>query len=147
MTLSADVAAEVSRLFHVEKWKTGTIARHVRVHHRQVRRIVGITKPSVPRPGWDKLLTPFHPFILETLQRYPELCATRITDMLRERGSVGSERSVRRYVKPLRPLPSAQPFLEIETLPGEQAQVDWAHVGHSPYVRGRGGRIGFVCGR
>jgi hypothetical protein len=36
---------------------------------------------------------------------------------------------VRRYVKTARPKPRAEAFLRVETLPGEQAQVDWAHVG------------------
>jgi len=129
MSVSAELTAEVHRLFSVEKWKIGTIARHLRVHHRQVRRIVGLTPPPSPRAGWDTLLAPFQAFITETLQRYPLLCSTRITDMLRERGYQGSERSVRRYVGQLRPSRKVQAFLEIETLPGEQAQVDWAHVG------------------
>ena len=129
MTLSPSVAAEVHRLFHVEKWKVGTIARHLHVHHRSVRRAAGLTLPPQPRPKWNARLAPFEPFIAETLQRYPQLCASRMTDMLKERGYTGSDRSVRRYVKPLRPSKRVLPFLEIETLPGEQAQVDWAHVG------------------
>ena len=55
--------------------------------------------------------------------------------MLRERGYEGSVVTLRRYVRKTRPRPKTEAFLRLETLPGEQAQVDWAHVGKMP-VRG-----------
>lgn len=129
MKLPAELVAEIQRLYAVESWKVGTIARLKHVHHRRVSRIVGRTPPPPPRRKWDLLLTPYHAFIVETLRQYPTLCATRLYDMLRERGYGGSANTVRRYVKPLRPRKIPEAFLLIETLPGEQAQVDWAHVG------------------
>lgn len=129
MNLPPDLVAEIQRLYGVEGWKVGTIARLMHVHHRRVTRILGLRPPPEPRRKWDQLLTAYHAFIVETLRQYPTLCATRLYDMLRERGYGGSATTVRRYVRPLRPRKIPEAFLQIETLPGEQAQVDWAHVG------------------
>src|ERR1700683_4801703 len=49
--------------------------------------------------------------------------------MIRDRGYSGSVVQLRRTVARLRP-PSREPFLQLHTFPGEQAQVDWAHFGH-----------------
>ncbi len=81
------------------------------------------------------MLEPFASWVDETLARYPRLVATRLYDMLRERGYEGSVRTLRRYVREARPRPKTEAFLRLQTLPGEQAQVDWAHVGQIP-VRG-----------
>lgn len=56
----------------------------------------------------------------------PRLRATRLYDMLVERGYEGSVRTVRRHVRRVRPAPKSEVFLRIEALIAEQAQVDWA---------------------
>lgn len=74
--------------------------------------------------------------MLETLQRYPSLVATRIYDMVVDRGYTGSLRTLRRFVLPHRPAVPREVYVRIETLAGEQSQIDWAHVGH---IRVKGG--------
>jgi transposase len=130
MTISLAQEAEIRRLFFAEHWKRGTIVAQLGVHSETVARVLGPhgPKPGTPRPD-ARVLEPYHGFIDETLQRYPRLRSTRLHDMLRERGYRGSLRTVRRYVKVHRPSPRSEVFVRIETLPGEQAQVDWAHVG------------------
>src|SRR6202161_477105 len=49
--------------------------------------------------------------------------------MIRDRGYSGSVVQLRRTVARLRPQ-SREPFLQLQTFAGEQAQVDWAHFGH-----------------
>ena len=49
--------------------------------------------------------------------------------MIRDRGYTGSVVQLRRTVARLRPQ-IREPFLQLHTFPGEQAQVDWAHFGH-----------------
>jgi transposase len=49
--------------------------------------------------------------------------------MVRQRGYPGGPDHFRRVVARLRPRPPAEAFLRLRTLPGEQAQVDWAHFG------------------
>jgi transposase len=49
--------------------------------------------------------------------------------MVRERGFPGSEVQVRRYVRTVRPLARGEAYLRLDTLPGEQGQVDWGNFG------------------
>lgn len=138
MTVSPTVAAEIRRLYHAEHWKRGTIAAQLGVHFDTVVRVLGSFGPKAGTPRPDaRVLEPYVPFVDETLGRHPKLVATRIFDMLRERGYTGSLRSLRRYVRTARPAPKSEVFLRVETLPGEQAQVDWAHVGSLAVQGGR----------
>lgn len=146
MTISADKAAEIRRLFFAEHWKRGTIAEQLGVHFDVVVRVLG---PHGPRPGTPRpearVLQPYESFIDQTLERYPRLRATRIHDMLRERSYTGSLRTVRRYVRLHRPTPRSEVFVRVETFPGEQAQIDWAHVGTLPVPGGRRALWAFVA--
>lgn len=129
MTIPADKEAEIRRLYFAEHWKRGTIAAQLGVHPDVVKRVLGRfgPKPGTPRPS-SLLLDPYRQFIDETLAQYPRLVATRLFDMLRARGYEGSLRTVRRYVRKARPRPR-RAYLDLQTLPGEVAEVDWAHVG------------------
>jgi transposase len=49
--------------------------------------------------------------------------------MLHERGYPGSVKTLQRYVKIVRPPASREAYLALDTMPGEQSQVDWAHFG------------------
>ena len=130
MTITLEVAAEVRRLYFGEHWKRGTIAAQLGLHADTVERAIGRIgpAPATTRPD-ARVLDPYIGFIDETLTRYPRLVSTRIYDMIKERGYVGAIRTLRRYVLTARPQPKSEAFVRIETLPGEQAQVDWAHVG------------------
>lgn len=128
MSLPPDRVAEIVRLHYVEHWPVGTIAAQLGVHRDAVRRAVGLDLPrsqDVPRP---RLIEPYRAFIDETLTRYPTLRATRLHDMLVERGFRGAARTVRTYVAEVRPRRRREVYLHTEPLPGEQAQVDWAYV-------------------
>jgi len=121
--------AEIRRLFFAEHWKKGTISTQLGVHHDVVERAIGSLGPEPaagPRPS---ILDPYKPLVRETLEQYPKLRSTRLYDMLCERGYRGSARTLRRYVSAVRPSPKREAFLRTETLPGEQAQVDWGQVG------------------
>ena len=70
-------------------------------------------------------------FIAETLAKYPTLRASRLYTMVRERGYPGAPDHFRAIVARLRPRPAGEAYLRLRTLPGEQAQVDWAHFGQA----------------
>jgi transposase len=128
--IDRDLEAEIRRLFFAEHWKKGTIATQHGVHPDVVDRAIGPLGPEpASRPPRPSVLDPYKPFIEETLDRYPKLVATRINDMLVERGYSGSQRTVTRYLRDVRPAPKSEVFLRTERLPGEQSQVDWGHVG------------------
>ena len=143
MTVDREIEMEIRRLFFAEHWKRGTIAAQLSVHGDVVERVIGPLGPrpasAEPRPS---LLDPYRGFVIETLQRYPRLCATRIYDMIVERGYTGSLRTLRRFVLAHRPEPAREVYVRLETLPGEQSQVDWAHVGH---IRVQGGVRALYC--
>jgi transposase len=130
MTAPLRTAAEVRRLYFAEHWKRGTIASQLGIHPDVVERILGTFGPKVGTPRTvTPVLSMYHAFIDETLERYPKLVATRVYDMIRARGYEGGMRTLRYYIKRNRPSPKGEAVLRMETLPGEQAQVDWAHVG------------------
>lgn len=120
---------QILRLHFVEGWSVGTIARQVGVHHTTVRRALesaGIAPKLAVRPS---IADPYLPFISETLQRWPTLPSSRLFQMVVQRGYTGSEGHFRRIAARLRPRRPAEAFQRLTTLPGEEAQVDWAHCG------------------
>ncbi len=130
MTISKEQEAQILRLHHVEKWRVGTIARQLGLHHATVDRVLSQAGlPKTERPHRAALIDPFVPFITETLTQYPTLTASRLYAMVRERGYRGGPDHFRHLVAHYRPRPQPEAYLRLKTLPGEQAQVDWAHFG------------------
>jgi transposase len=76
----------------------------------------------------SSMLDPYLGFIRQTLEAHPRLCATRLEQMLRDRGYRGSVEHLRRVVARLRPQ-QQEAFLRLQVFAGEQAQVDWASFG------------------
>ncbi|PCC67217.1 IS21 family transposase [Nannocystis exedens] len=128
MTTSALTRANVLRLFHAEGWRIGTIAAQLGLHHGTVRRILQHNGVKLPAPKRRTKVDPYRAFIRETLEKYPKLRATRILQMVRTRGYTGQISRLREVVRELRPR-RAEAYLRLATLPGEQAQVDWADFG------------------
>lgn len=128
MSVSPEKEAEIRRLYYVEHFKVHTICTAVSVHHDVVARVLGLTTRKKPMPR-ATLMDPYKGFIAAQLGRYNDLRSTRLYDMLVERGYKGSPRAVRAYVQTARPKAVPQAFLHCNPLCGEQAQVDWGHVG------------------
>lgn len=124
-----DLEAEIVRLHHAEHWRVGTIATQLGVHADVVRRVLGIGQPPAANVERARMIDPYRAFVAETLERYPRLRATRLWDMLRERGYKGAVRTLREYVAEVRPQPRREVYLRTELLVGEQSQIDWAYVG------------------
>ncbi len=131
MTLPLELVARIRRLHFAEHWKVGTIATELRVHHDAVERALGLNARGgmVVRRALPTLLDEYKPFIRETLEKHPRLRATRLFHMVKPRGYQGSYEAVKRYVREVRPTAQAEAFFRIETLPGEEAQVDWGLFG------------------
>jgi transposase len=125
-----ELHAQIRRLFFAEHWRLNTIADQLGVHHDTVRRAVEadrfVRTGTQVRPS---TLDPYKAFIRATLEQYPRLRATRLWAMVRERGYPGSAIQVQRYVRTVRPAARAEAYLRLDTLPGEQAQVDWGNFG------------------
>jgi transposase len=136
MTVSPAIEAEVRRLFFAEHWQVGTIACQLDVHHDVVRRVLGLLPPPEATEARVLRLDPYREFIAVQLKDYPRLRATRLFDMIQPRGYRGSVRTLRRWVARVRPAPPPEVFLRLQPLAGEQAQIDWAHVGALPVPGG-----------
>jgi transposase len=122
--------AQIHRLAH-EGWPIGTIAVQLGLHHSSVRRVLKGAADASARGARPWAVDPYVDFIRATLQQYPTLTASRIHEMLRSRGFGGSAIQVRRVIRErdLRPKAPTEAFFRLRMLPGEQAQVDWAHLG------------------
>lgn len=128
--ISDDVEARILRIFHAEKWRVGTLARQLGVHHSTVKRV--LAEAGVPAEDYNQrpsMADPYLPFIIETLTKYPRICASRIFEMVRERGYPGQPDHFRSIVARHRPRRAPEAYLRLKTLPGEQAQADWAYFG------------------
>ena len=145
MTIPLDLAARIERLYTVEHWRVGTIVRQLQVHRDTVLRVLR-EHDMVPSdaPLRASLVDPYRPFIRETLEKYPTLTASRLHDMVCERGYAGQASHFRYLVSTMRPRPPAEAFLRLRTLPGEQMQVDWGHFGHLQIGRAKRPLMGFV---
>jgi transposase len=128
--ISAELIAKVRRLFFAEHWKIGTIAAQLNLHPDTVRGAIESHRFNNQRPPSlrTQLTDPYRDFIEQTLQQYPRLRATRLYEMLRQRGYSGSVVQLRRVVRSFRPQ-KKEAFLRLTQLMGEQAQADWAHFG------------------
>jgi len=130
LAISKELEAKILRYFHVEKWRVGTIARQLSIHHGTVDRVLSQAGlPKADRPHRPSMIDPFLPFIVETLAQFPALTASRLYAMVRERGYPGGEDHFRHLIAHHRPAPQPEAYLRLRTLPGEQAQVDWGHFG------------------
>jgi transposase len=131
MMISDEMRVRIRRLFFGEHWKVGTIAEQLGVHHETVRRAIDVDRLVARGNARPSDLDPFLDFIREQLKRYPKLTGTRVHEMLSARGYRGSVSQVRRRIRQLslRPTPLSEAYFRLVTLPGEQAQVDWAHLG------------------
>ncbi|MEA2911897.1 MAG: hypothetical protein QOJ15_3978 [Bradyrhizobium sp.] len=127
--ISNETRAQIRRYFYAEHWKIGTIAAELSVHPDAVRNAIESERFKSTQPLRASAADPYIGFIRLILEQHPRLRATRIYQMVRDRGYSGSVVQLRRTVARLRPH-GREAFLQLQTFPGEQAQVDWAHFGH-----------------
>ena len=145
MALSPEHEAQILRYYHAERWRIGTIAVQLGLHRDTVARV--LAQAGLPRHGpvqRASAIDPYLPFLHETLAQFPRLTAARLYDMVRARGYPGRPDHFRHLIARHRPRPSAEAYLRLRTLPGEQAQVDWGHFGHLTIGRARRPLMAFV---
>ena len=123
--------AEALRLYKIEKWPVGTIARQFGVHHSTIKRLLCKDSDDARKNNRPvSMLDPYVGFIKETVRKYPQIKATRVWHMIKERGYPGkSPTPIQEFVRSIRVSKKPEAFLKLQMLPGEQAQVDWAYFG------------------
>jgi len=115
--ISKEQIATIRRLYYAEHWKVGTIAAEMRLHPETVKRAL-VSSSFDLRSRKLALVNPWLDFIEQTLKQHPHLRATRLFEMLRDRGYQGSLRQLRRMVERVRPV-AREAFLRLSVLPGE----------------------------
>ncbi len=118
------------------------VAANLGIHRNTVTKYWNVS--SVPKKKEElreSLVTPHMSYITERLDKWPELSAERLYQEIKTKGYQGSTRTLRREVAKIRPRCQRE-YKEFETLPGEQAQVDWGECG-SYVVNGR--RVKIYC--
>ena len=113
--ITPETRAEIKRLFHAEHLTCHAIAKHLAVHHLTVRNV--LKKDSVisgQKVPVTKMIDPYMSFIEDRLAKYPRLRATRLLQMLQDRGFSGSINTVRRALQKLRPK-GRRAFLPVPT--------------------------------
>ncbi len=146
MALTPGIEAQILRYYHAERWRIGTIASQLHIHRDSVARV--LTQAGLPALGpirRPSALDPYLPFILETLEQFPRLRASRLYGMVKTRGYPGRPDHFRHLIARHRPRAKAEAFLRLRTLPGEQMQIDWGHFGHLEIGRARRPLMGFVA--
>ena len=115
---------------HRQGLKVSAIARQVGIDRKTVRKYIarGLEIPMYgPRQPRASVLDPWVDYLKARLEAYPGLSAQRLLREIRERGYAGGYSTVRDTVRGLRPAGGGSPFaVRFETLPGQQAQVDFA---------------------
>ena len=127
--ISKELEAKILQLHYAEKWRTGTISNQLGVHHSTVRRVIMQEGHRTSQPPRVRKVDPYLPFIIEILEKYPSITASRLYDMVSERGYPGKPSQFRAIISEIRPRKQSEAYHRLKTLPGEQAQVDWGHFG------------------
>lgn len=147
MAIAPELRAQILRLYQVELWRVGTIARQLRVHRDTVRSVLDqacVMRPQ-RQPGRPSRVDAYLPFMRQTLEKFPTLSASRLHAMVQLRGYVGGVDYFRHIVARHRPRPAAEAYLRLRTLAGEQMQIDWGHFGHIQVGRARRPLMAFVA--
>ena len=146
MALTPETEAQILRFHHAEHWSIGTIASQLHLHRDSVARVLAQAElPMLTLVRRPSAIDPYLPFILETLTQFPRLRASRLYQMVKDRGYPGRPDHFRHLIARHRPRPKAEAYRRLRTLPGEQMQVDWGHFGHLEIGQARRPLMAFVA--
>lgn len=128
--LSPEERTEIRRLFFAEHHTVNAIATSLRLHHDTVKGAIDTASFNAKAAQHrQSLLDPFLPIVKSTIESVPNVRATRMIDILKDRGYTGGIDILRRLLRQIRDQRGAEAYFRLSTVPGEQAQCDWGHFG------------------
>ena len=129
--MNLETWAYIRHLFFAEKLPKKLIARKLGLNIKTIRHALKketfSQDHSAPRTS---KLDGFKDKIGDLLQNYSGISGVRILEEIKKIGYAGGGSILHDYLRTMRPSPKA--FLHIQTVPGEEAQVDWAYAGTIP---------------
>ncbi len=129
--MTAELWAEIRRLYFVEKISQRKISKMMSIDRKTVHRAIRMEQYCAKRPRVctkDSKLEAYKKDILELIEEFKGITIQRIYEILKERGYVGAIGILQKYVRTIQ-ASKRKAYLRLTTLPGEQAQVDWANCG------------------
>ena len=142
--ISPAEAAEIIRLRRSENWPINTIAKHLGLRWETVKATIERDGVPVTKRERRREIDAYLPLIVDQLERHPSLRASRLYDMCRERGYSGGLDHFRHLIAEHRPRPQAEAYLRLNSVCGEQAQVDWGYFGKVKIGNAERRLMGFV---
>ena len=121
---------------------TSEIARRLGINWRTAARLVAASEPpSYSRVAAGSMLDPLEPVLRELIDRFEDIKAPRVTEILRDdHGYMGSVDLVRKRLAALRPR-AGRPAQRTGYRPGQVLQVDWGEMPTRPKIAGRERRV------
>lgn len=122
-------------LYHSRGWSIRRIYRELCVSRKRIRRVLVSTRvlrDTTPQEliGTKKSrpvkLDPYKKYIGELLEKYPDITAQRIFELIGEKGFDGEITILRYYLKQIRKVAIKTPLTMVETDPGQRANHDWS---------------------
>lgn len=129
-----ELHAEIRRLYFIEKLSCRQIEKRLKVSRKCIRKAIKTETTDAGVVGKKKrpsMLDPYKERIRERVKEYPELSGVRVCEEIKQQGFQGEVTIVRDYLREVRgKRRSLTAYLRLETLPGMEAQCDWASFGH-----------------
>jgi transposase len=122
---------------HAQGCSLSEIARQLGLDRKTVRKALASETPPVykKRVSTGSKLDPYRDFLKVRVQAVPNV--VKLKREIVALGYQGGISVLRDFIRPLRPAPADEAFVRFETLPGEQAQVDWGDLWGIDVMGGR----------
>ena len=127
MAIDKDTRGYIRYLHFKQAYTISKISEKTGVSRKTIRDILQDKQPCDKRTTTSKL-DAFKQQIQSILEQKPGMTTTLILEEIRAHGFGGGKSIVYDYVAQLRNRPK-EAYIPLQTLPGEQAQVDWAQCG------------------
>lgn len=138
--MNAQTWAEIRRLYFIEGLSKRKIANIIKMDKKTVRRAINMNEYSPRRTSQKNRpskLDLYKKEIAELIEQYPSISGMRCYEEIIKKGYTGRVTILRDYLLKIRDT-KKEAYIRVETLPAEQAQVDWADCGSiriGEYVR------------
>ncbi len=129
--MNAETWAEIRRLYFVEGLSKRKIAGMMKMDKKTISRAIKMEEYKMKRTVSGSRLSKLDPYkkdIAELIERYKDISGERVYEEIKKKGYPGKISILRDYLCRIRD-GKKEAYLRVETLPGEQAQVDWADCG------------------